>query len=802
MKKHPWFNLINPKINMSEGLLLDKVIVPIDENIVYKMVNEYKFNGEEIRTNLLLNNHNHITTTYFLILNQKIRNGEKTIGNMKSKEFIKYIHSPTNLLSHYGNDMKKIINMRAKLVEKEGKEKKMKEKNSVNGLSGETRPGSSRIMKMGSSIEKIKRKEKRETSARQRKKNELDKNENLYKTTSVGKNKRNLQQNKYNPKSVDTKIKKRNVNKEKIKQQNEILCISPEIKIKREDIKKKISKKRNIEIKKINNISELKTEEKEIRNIIETEEKSKNMNDSIEKKENGNIKKLNKLNKKAITNKIVVKKNRFDIPLIENSKKEKEKEIYLKMKKLIEKKNITEKRMINNSKKKNELNDKEKEEEEKILVNTEITKYLNMSKLMRRIKRNYNEKKSYSKKKRNILDEEYTIKIPKINITQRQEKDIINKNKEEKDTERYENENKSYVAPKKRNIISNIYNVEKNNNNIRNKRAIKNVNEIINKKFIDTSISFDKTKDENEIEKINKDNVLIIDKANHIEEYEDSESPNEDDNKNKEIEKEVEEYKREEKDLKYLKLKSKHKQFNIVNNNNKDELNNNTHNNLIKNFKKAKTKNMENPILNSKMNKCKNIIPVNDKINLNPQKKLIQNNENIEQKSNINEYKKFLNSSRKKFLIENNQDNNSSNSLDNDLYQIYDNNHKSHNSRKNKSKKNVKFKNTELSFIYEENDVNDLKIFDLNTINFYENYNSSKEIKEKIKKELDNKRIKYNLKKNKYCCYYKNDNKFDIDIYSVSEVKNIYIIKCVKKYGNTNLIKDIFKFILSKLNSR
>jgi 5'-AMP-activated protein kinase catalytic alpha subunit len=194
MKKHPWFNLINPKINMSEGLLLDKVIVPIDENIVYKMVNEYKFNGEEIRTNLLLNNHNHITTTYFLILNQKIRNGEKTIGNMKSKEFIKYIHSPTNLLSHYGNDMKRIINARAKLVEKE---KKMKEKNSINGLSGETRPGSSGIMKLGSSMEKIKRKDKRETSVRQRKKKEIDKNENQFKTTSVEKNKRNKLQNKY-----------------------------------------------------------------------------------------------------------------------------------------------------------------------------------------------------------------------------------------------------------------------------------------------------------------------------------------------------------------------------------------------------------------------------------------------------------------------------------------------------------------------------------------------------------------------------------------------------------------------------
>ena len=72
MKKHPWFNLINPKLNMTEGLLLNKVIVPIDENIIYKMVHDYKFNGEEVRTNLLLNNHNHITTTYFLILIQKL----------------------------------------------------------------------------------------------------------------------------------------------------------------------------------------------------------------------------------------------------------------------------------------------------------------------------------------------------------------------------------------------------------------------------------------------------------------------------------------------------------------------------------------------------------------------------------------------------------------------------------------------------------------------------------------------------------------------------------------------------------
>jgi hypothetical protein len=210
---------------------------------------------------------------------------------------------------------------------------------------------------------------------------------------------------------------------------------------------------------------------------------------------------------------------------------------------------------------------------------------------------------------------------------------------------------------------------------------------------------------------------------------------------------------------------------------------------------------MENPIKNSKINKLKNIITGNEKIILNPQKKLIQNNKIIEHYTTINDYKKYLNYSKKISLTERNQDNNSNNSLDNEVCQTYDSNPKSHNSRKYKSKKNDKFKNTELSFIYDENDINNLKVFDLNSINFYENYNN-KEIKEKIKRELDNKKVKYTLKKNKYCCYYKNENKFDIDIYSVNEVKNIYIIKCIKKYGNTNVIKDIFKYILLKMNSK
>ena len=416
MKKHPWFNLINPKINMSEGLLLDKVIVPIDENIIYIMVNQYKFNGEEIRTNLLLNNHNHITTTYFLILNKKLRNGEKTIGNMKSKEFIKYIHSPINFLSHYQNNMKKIIQMRAKIVEnksksieKDNKYRKNKDKNSTNGLSVGTESGSTGIMNAGSSIEKLnKKEEKRESSVAQRRS----------KLITLGNKRRSKAKDKNinNPKSVDSKIKRL---ENRIKERRKKISISPDLKRKAEyeniikekenDLyNKRKNKKRNIDMhNKKNLIKGLKSEEKENREknnyyiLEEIEENNKSINDnnneteiknrkknSIEKKE----KKINKLNKKAITNKYVIrsKKNKYDMSIDNNNNKFLDNERKTKIKRLIDKKNITEKRIEIKNKYRSRQNESldidkdDKEDENQTIINTNINKYVKMSKLMKR----------------------------------------------------------------------------------------------------------------------------------------------------------------------------------------------------------------------------------------------------------------------------------------------------------------------------------------------------------------------------------------------------------------------------------
>ena len=481
MKKHPWFNLINPKLNMSEGLLLQKVIVPIDENIVYKMVHEYKFNGEEVRTNLLLNKHNHITTTYFLILNQKLRNGEKTIGNMKSKEFLNYIHSPQNFLSHYGNNMKKIIELRAKnidnkpvLEEKDIKNKR--NKTSINGLSVETQSGSTGMMNVGSSIEKITRKEKRESSAVERRKNYLENKEKNYRDKIISflesKKKEKVQNN---PKSVDTKTKKKKeINKIPNKEKSNKISVTSDLKIKKLNYINKLpkNKKRNTEIKnKKNLIIELKSEEKENRKgknyILEEIEESKgaNINDLDSSKKfnennSSNKKKINKLNKKAITNKNVIhnKKNKFDIVLLEKKENERKQ----KIKRLIEKKNITERRIQIKSyeiNKQDELNDTEKGKDE-LIMNTDINKYINLSKLMRRMKgKKDTSKKNNSKKNKFSLEE--SLKTPKIDITEREE-NIIKKKETIKEpiTDRYIKENKNYGNNfnKKRNIIANIYN--------------------------------------------------------------------------------------------------------------------------------------------------------------------------------------------------------------------------------------------------------------------------------------------------------------------------------------------------------
>ena len=62
------------------------------------MIEEFGFNKEEARANLIANKHDHITTTYYLILKKHIRDGKTSVADLVSKEFIEYVNDSRNLL--------------------------------------------------------------------------------------------------------------------------------------------------------------------------------------------------------------------------------------------------------------------------------------------------------------------------------------------------------------------------------------------------------------------------------------------------------------------------------------------------------------------------------------------------------------------------------------------------------------------------------------------------------------------------------------------------------------------------------
>ena len=87
-------------------------------------------------------------------------------------------------------------------------------------------------------------------------------------------------------------------------------------------------------------------------------------------------------------------------------------------------------------------------------MNTDINKYVQLSKLMKRMKgtKNYQRKKNNSKINKYSMEEDFQIKPPKINITEQE--DILKNKALEKQsiTDRFENEDKDYInkIPKKK----------------------------------------------------------------------------------------------------------------------------------------------------------------------------------------------------------------------------------------------------------------------------------------------------------------------------------------------------------------
>ena len=119
IKSHPWYKSLPTRVN--EGLLPNQIILPTDEEILEEM-KEKGFKIDDVRESIIMNKHNHLSTSYYLLVKKKIRNGIPSESDMFSDRYIKYIKDPENQLSKFNNNLNLVLEHRlnqAKLRQEE-----------------------------------------------------------------------------------------------------------------------------------------------------------------------------------------------------------------------------------------------------------------------------------------------------------------------------------------------------------------------------------------------------------------------------------------------------------------------------------------------------------------------------------------------------------------------------------------------------------------------------------------------------------------------------------------------------------
>ena len=134
IKKHPWFNLYNPKNNYFYGIDINKIIMPIDEEIIIDMIN-IGIEPNIVIDNIIRNCNNNITTIYYLLLQKKIKKGKKSIADFCSNFYMDYINDEKNKFIYFNNDIDLVIQSRIKNINKNSKNiRQIKLMNSENGI--------------------------------------------------------------------------------------------------------------------------------------------------------------------------------------------------------------------------------------------------------------------------------------------------------------------------------------------------------------------------------------------------------------------------------------------------------------------------------------------------------------------------------------------------------------------------------------------------------------------------------------------------------------------------------------------
>ena len=93
IKKHPWFNIINPRLR--PGIILNVHKIPIDDNIL-NAVKNYDYKIEDVKYSVENSLYDDKTTIYYLILKQFIKEGKNSNSDLFSSEYLNFIKNLDN----------------------------------------------------------------------------------------------------------------------------------------------------------------------------------------------------------------------------------------------------------------------------------------------------------------------------------------------------------------------------------------------------------------------------------------------------------------------------------------------------------------------------------------------------------------------------------------------------------------------------------------------------------------------------------------------------------------------------------
>ena len=113
--KHKWFNSEKNELNI--GLNIDEIVIPIDEELVTEIKNKYEYDKNKVVCSILKNEYDKIHCLYLILLEKKIKDGKKSVADLKSNLYLDYIKDEKNQIKNYDNNIENAIEQKLKSYE-------------------------------------------------------------------------------------------------------------------------------------------------------------------------------------------------------------------------------------------------------------------------------------------------------------------------------------------------------------------------------------------------------------------------------------------------------------------------------------------------------------------------------------------------------------------------------------------------------------------------------------------------------------------------------------------------------------